>query len=189
MHCQDTLAGCAVGAVIRLAMDQLLWAPIFISTFLASLLTLEVCHCLAMCRSVSELIDISCIGLLVIFSQLLTCCWKQLGILTVVHAAATHVTSYSLVSIILPRSWEMPMSALSRSSTSSQQALHTSLLLDELVIMTYTLQGKSHEVKSKLRNDLKPTVIANWKLWVPAQFVNFRLVPPHLQVSEAHRLL
>lgn len=35
--------GCAAGAVIRLAMDQLLWAPIFISTFLASLLTLEVC--------------------------------------------------------------------------------------------------------------------------------------------------
>ncbi len=43
-------------------------------------------------------------------------------------------------------------------------------------------QGKGHEVKSKLRNDLKPTVIANWKLWVPAQFINFRLVPPHLQV-------
>lgn len=72
------------GAVIRLALDQLLWAPVFISTFLASLLTLE---------------------------------------------------------------------------------------------------GKSHQVKSKLKNDLKPTVIANWKLWVPAQFVNFRLVPPHLQVA------
>ena len=43
-------------------------------------------------------------------------------------------------------------------------------------------QGKGHEVKSKLKNDLKPTVIANWKLWVPAQFINFRLVPPHLQV-------
>lgn len=72
------------GAVIRLALDQLLWAPVFISTFLASLLTLE---------------------------------------------------------------------------------------------------GKGHEVKSKLKNDLKPTVIANWKLWVPAQFINFRLVPPHLQVA------
>ncbi|KAA6422462.1 MAG: Peroxisomal membrane MPV17 and related s (ISS) [Trebouxia sp. A1-2] len=71
-------------AVIRLALDQLLWAPVFISTFLASLLTLE---------------------------------------------------------------------------------------------------GKGHEVKSKLKNDLKPTVIANWKLWVPAQFINFRLVPPHLQVA------
>ena len=45
------------------------------------------------------------------------------------------------------------------------------------------LQGKSHQVRSKLRNDLKPTVIANWKLWVPAQFINFRLVPPHLQVG------
>lgn len=45
------------------------------------------------------------------------------------------------------------------------------------------LQGKGHEVKNKLRNDLKPTVIANWKLWVPAQFINFRMVPPHLQVN------
>ena len=50
------------------------------------------------------------------------------------------------------------------------------------LITMHTLQGKGHEVKSKLRNDLKPTVIANWKLWVPAQFINFRMVPPHLQV-------
>ena len=40
-------------------------------------------------------------------------------------------------------------------------------------------------MKSKLKNDLKPTVIANWKLWVPAQFINFRLVPPHLQACSA----
>lgn len=50
-------------------------------------------------------------------------------------------------------------------------------------IQLYAMQGKGHEVKNKLRNDLKPTVIANWKLWVPAQFINFRMVPPHLQVS------
>ena len=46
------------------------------------------------------------------------------------------------------------------------------------------VQGKRHTVKSKLQNDLKPTVIANWKLWVPAQFINFSLVPPHLQVCQ-----
>ena len=41
--------GCIAGALIRLGLDQLLWAPIFISTFLASLLTLEVCLCRLRC--------------------------------------------------------------------------------------------------------------------------------------------
>ena len=50
--------------------------------------------------------------------------------------------------------------------------------------MDLCVQGKRHTVKSKLQNDLKPTVIANWKLWVPAQFINFSLVPPHLQVRQ-----
>ena len=39
------MGGCVAGALIRLGLDQLLWAPVFISTFLASLLTLEVCLC------------------------------------------------------------------------------------------------------------------------------------------------
>ena len=37
-----SFGGCIAGALIRLGLDQLLWAPVFISTFLASLLTLEV---------------------------------------------------------------------------------------------------------------------------------------------------
>ena len=40
-----TSLSCVAGALIRLGLDQLLWAPVFISTFLASLLTLEVCLC------------------------------------------------------------------------------------------------------------------------------------------------
>ena len=28
-----------------------------------------------------------------------------------------------------------------------------------------------------------PAIVANWKLWVPAQIVNFAIVPPHFQVS------
>ena len=53
-----------------------------------------------------------------------------------------------------------------------------------MLLMATYIQGKSsQDVRNKLRNDLKPTVIANWKLWVPAQFINFRMVPPHLQVN------
>lgn len=29
-------------------------------------------------------------------------------------------------------------------------------------------------------------VVANWKLWVPFQFLNFRFVPPQLQVAAAN---
>ena len=46
------------------------------------------------------------------------------------------------------------------------------------------LQGKSGQIKPKLQHDLLPAVIANWKLWIPFQFINFRLVPPPLQVND-----
>ena len=31
-----------------------------------------------------------------------------------------------------------------------------------------------------------PAVVANWKLWVPAQLINFGLVPLHFQVLFAN---
>jgi hypothetical protein len=34
--------------------------------------------------------------------------------------------------------------------------------------------------------DWKPAVIANWKLWVPFQFINFLAVPQPLQVAFAN---
>lgn len=46
-----------------------------------------------------------------------------------------------------------------------------------------TLEGKTSQIKPKLQHDLLPAVIANWKLWIPFQFINFRLVPPPLQVG------
>ena len=45
------------------------------------------------------------------------------------------------------------------------------------------LQGHPGIVVDKLQQDWKATVLANWKLWVPAQFINFRFVPLQLQVS------
>ncbi len=45
------------------------------------------------------------------------------------------------------------------------------------------LEGKSRaELEAQLRKDWAPSVVANWKLWVPAQLINFSLVPVHLQV-------
>lgn len=46
-----------------------------------------------------------------------------------------------------------------------------------------TLEGKSLEaVKSQLDDDYADTMVANWKLWVPATVVNIAFVPPILRV-------
>ena len=34
-----------------------------------------------------------------------------------------------------------------------------------------------------MKRDWKDAVIANWKLWIPFQFLNFRFIPQNLQVS------
>ena len=51
------------------------------------------------------------------------------------------------------------------------------------------MQGHSNQIKGKLKQDLKTTVIANWKLWVPFQFLNFRFIPGNLQVSPSSNAL
>jgi len=46
-----------------------------------------------------------------------------------------------------------------------------------------TLEGKSVEdVKKQLDSDYKDTMLANWKLWVPATAVNIAFCPPALRV-------
>ncbi|KAG0592470.1 hypothetical protein KC19_1G254500 [Ceratodon purpureus] len=49
-----------------------------------------------------------------------------------------------------------------------------------------TLEGRPKDVVPKLKQDWKPAVIANWKLWIPFQFVNFLFVPQQLQVAFAN---
>ena len=45
------------------------------------------------------------------------------------------------------------------------------------------MQGRTQDISAKLKQDWKGAVIANWKLWIPFQFINFRFVPQQLQVS------
>jgi hypothetical protein len=45
------------------------------------------------------------------------------------------------------------------------------------------LEGKAvDDIQSQLKNDYKPTLLANWKLWVPATMINIGFVPPLLRV-------
>lgn len=49
------------------------------------------------------------------------------------------------------------------------------------------LDGQSlHEIEMKLRTDLYGTVVYNATLWIPAQLINFSLVPAPLQVLFAN---
>jgi hypothetical protein len=49
-----------------------------------------------------------------------------------------------------------------------------------------TLEGRPKDIVPKLKQDWKPAVVANWKLWIPFQFINFLVVPQQLQVAFAN---
>eukprot|EP00252_Welwitschia_mirabilis_P017092 TRINITY_DN37983_c0_g1_i1.p1 TRINITY_DN37983_c0_g1~~TRINITY_DN37983_c0_g1_i1.p1 ORF type:complete len:300 (+),score=40.47 TRINITY_DN37983_c0_g1_i1:151-1050(+) len=49
-----------------------------------------------------------------------------------------------------------------------------------------TLEGRPSDILPKLRQDWFPSVVANWKLWIPFQFLNFLFVPQQLQVLAAN---
>ncbi|GBG62655.1 hypothetical protein CBR_g31674 [Chara braunii] len=46
-----------------------------------------------------------------------------------------------------------------------------------------TLEGRADDIIPKLKQDFVNTLIANWKLWVPFQFINFAFIPQPLQVG------
>ncbi|KAG5242496.1 protein sym [Salix suchowensis] len=49
-----------------------------------------------------------------------------------------------------------------------------------------TLEGRPSEVIPKLQQEWFSAVLANWQLWVPFQFLNFRFVPQQFQVLAAN---
>lgn len=49
-----------------------------------------------------------------------------------------------------------------------------------------TLEGRPAEVMPKLRQEWFSSVLANWQLWIPFQFLNFRFVPQQFQVLAAN---
>lgn len=48
--------------------------------------------------------------------------------------------------------------------------------------MASLVQGKPEAVKAKLQQDLLPAFKVNWILWIAAQFINYKFVPPKLEV-------
>ena len=48
--------------------------------------------------------------------------------------------------------------------------------------LVMALEGQAELIPDKLRADWWPVTKANWGVWVPAQFINFRFVPSSMQV-------
>ncbi|CAN1337533.1 Protein sym-1 [Linum perenne] len=56
------------------------------------------------------------------------------------------------------------------------------LFLSTLVV----LEGRPSQVVPKLQQELFSSVVANWQLWIPFQFLNFRFMPQQFQVLGAN---
>ena len=66
------------------------------------------------------------------------------------------------------------------------QLVFAPMFLATFLSALFAIEGNSKALPEKLRQDLFPTVVANWKIWVPFQFLNFRFVPMNLQVGAAN---
>lgn len=67
------------------------------------------------------------------------------------------------------------------------QAFFAPLSVAAFICILLTAEGQSRaQVKAKLDQDFWPTCVAQWKLWVPFQFINFAFVPGNLQVAAAN---
>ncbi|KAL8457219.1 hypothetical protein ACS0TY_035169 [Phlomoides rotata] len=90
--------------------------------------------------------------------------------------------------------WYLYLSKLVTASGASGAIIR--LLLDQFIfspifIGTFlstlvTLEGKPSLVIPKLQQEWFSSVVANWQLWIPFQFLNFRFVPQQFQVLAAN---
>ncbi|KAH9295412.1 hypothetical protein KI387_039000, partial [Taxus chinensis] len=90
--------------------------------------------------------------------------------------------------------WYLSLSKLVSGTGASRAGLR--LLLDQFLFSPIfigiffssllTLEGRSSEILPKLRQDWFASVVANWKLWIPFQFLNFLVVPQQFQVLAAN---
>ncbi|XP_004303336.1 PREDICTED: protein sym-1 [Fragaria vesca subsp. vesca] len=66
------------------------------------------------------------------------------------------------------------------------QFLFSPMFIGVFLSALMTLEGRPSQVIPKLQQEWFSSVLANWQLWVPFQFLNFRFVPQQFQVLAAN---
>ncbi|CAJ1917021.1 unnamed protein product [Sphenostylis stenocarpa] len=66
------------------------------------------------------------------------------------------------------------------------QFLFSPIFIGVFLATLVTLEGKPSQAVPKLQQEWFSAVLANWKLWIPFQFLNFRFVPQQFQVLAAN---
>lgn len=62
------------------------------------------------------------------------------------------------------------------------------VFISSIFTILLSAEGRPQDVPGKLKQDFKETLVTNWKVWIPFQFLNFKLVPLHLQVAGANAI-
>ncbi|XP_050205645.1 protein sym-1 [Mercurialis annua] len=68
------------------------------------------------------------------------------------------------------------------------QFLFSPIFIGVFLAALVTLEGRPEQVIPKLQQEWVSVVIANWQLWIPFQFLNFRFVPQQFQVLAANAI-
>ncbi|XP_058107550.1 protein sym-1 [Magnolia sinica] len=66
------------------------------------------------------------------------------------------------------------------------QFLFSPIFIGVFLSCLLTLEGRPSQIMPKLRQEWFSSVVANWQLWIPFQFLNFRFVPQQFQVLAAN---
>ena len=64
----------------------------------------------------------------------------------------------------------------------ADQALFAPVFVAMFLASLLLLNGVPELILPKLKQDWLRTVTANWALWIPGQFINFRFVPPQFNL-------
>jgi hypothetical protein len=68
------------------------------------------------------------------------------------------------------------------------QAIFAPCFVAMFISSLLVLNGTPAIIPAKLKQDLMPMTTANWALWIPGQFINFRFVPPNLNLLFSNML-
>mmetsp|Transcript_28394 Transcript_28394/g.28695 ORF Transcript_28394/g.28695 Transcript_28394/m.28695 type:complete len:195 (-) Transcript_28394:136-720(-) len=64
----------------------------------------------------------------------------------------------------------------------ADQFLFSPIFLATFISIISLLDGKANQIPEKLKQDFASTLISNFFVWIPAQIVNFKFMPPKFNV-------